>query len=304
MNLAKINLNLLVALDALLTERHVTRAAQKLFISQSAMSIALAQLRELLQDDILVRGAQGMVATQRGISLQPQVRKILEEVKGMIYAPQVFDAQAPRTFRIGMNDYTEFLILPRLLAKMAKIAPNIALQVINLNLLDQHSVFETERLDLAVGLLHEKNTPLMTEALFSESAVCVGRKNHPLLQKPLTVKRLLQAQHIAINLHSEPMMGKLDRALQKLGVKRNIALALPHMMSAFYLVKDTDYLLMCMRGLAKGLVQPFGLAMQELPFESECTEIMMAWPKTWCTDPAHTWLRDLIREIARTPDER
>ena len=297
MNLAKINLNLLVALDALLEERHVTRAAQKVFITQSAMSIALGQLRELLQDEILVRSAQGMIPTQRAIELQPQVQRLLHEIKALVHPPSVFDpATAKRTFRIGMNDYTEFLVLPRLLTKIAKIAPNISLQVVNLNMLDQHELFTTERLDLAVGMFFEKNTPLATEFLFRESGVCVARKSHPLIQKPLTLKRFLQAKHIAINLCPVPTLSRIDRALRKLGVERDVALGLPHMIAAFYLVRHTDHLLVSMRGMAEELIKPFNLAMQELPFVSESVDIFMAWPKLYTTDSAHTWLRTLLHE--------
>ena len=301
MNLEKINLNLLVALDALLTERQVTRAAHKVNISQSAMSIALAQLRELLQDEVLVRGANGMIPTRRALELQPQIHRLLESIKSMIHAPQIFDpATAVRTFRIGMNDYTEFLVLPRVLARIARIAPNISLKIINLNLLDHHEVLETERLDLAIGIFCEKipTTLLQTQCLFTETAVCVGRKDHPLLQKPLTLKRFLQAKHIANHLHSMPVLGRIDKALQHLGGKRDVVLALPHMVAAFYLVRGTDYLLASMRRLAEELVEPFGLVMRELPFVSESVDVHMAWSKSYTSDPAHTWLRNMISDTA------
>ncbi len=296
MNLEKINLNLLVALDALLTERQVTRAAQKVHISQSAMSIALSQLRLLLRDDILVRDRQEMIPTARALELQPWVRQILGEIKKVIHEPQQFNpATAVRTFRIGMTDYTEFLVLPQLLATLAKTAPNIALKIINLNLLDHHEVFEKERLDLAIGVLFEENTPLQTQHLLSESAVCVARKNHPLMQKRLTLKRFLQAKHIAINLHSMPVLGRIDKALHQLGVKRDVAIATPHLVAAFHLTHHTDYLMASMKHLAIELVEPFGLVMQELPFTVEPLDILMAWPKSLTSDPAHTWLRSQIR---------
>ncbi len=295
MNLEKINLNLLVALDALLTEKQVTRAAQKLHISQSAMSIALAQLRELLNDDLLIRANQRMVPTKRALELQPHLRRLLEEIKTVIQSPQTFDpATAECTFRVGMNDYTEFLVLPQLLAKISKVAPKVSLKIINLNHLDNHELFEAEQLDIAVGFFYEKNTLLQTEPLFAEDAVCVARKGHPALQKPLTLKRLLEHKHIANHLHSMPVLGRIDRALQKLGMQRDIALAIPHMIAACYLVRHTDYLLVTMRRLAEELSKSFGLIMQELPFTSETCEIFMAWQKPRSTDPAHIWLRSLI----------
>lgn len=295
MNLEKINLNLLVALDALLSERQVTRAAAKLHISQSAMSIALAQLRELLKDDLLVRGPQGMTPTRRALHLQPKIHEILADIKKIVYEPTAFNpAAATNNFRIGMTDYTEFLVLPHLMAKLAKEAPGVSIKVINLNLLDHYEVFEKERLDLAVGVFWEKPTPLQTQCLLAETAVCVARKNHPLMKKRLTLERFLQAKHIAINLHSMSILGKIDRAIHQLGKQREIAIATPHMVTAFYLIGHTDYLMASMRHLAVELVAPFGLVMQELPFEIESLDIQMAWPKTFNSDPAHAWLRSQI----------
>ncbi len=295
MNLEKINLNLLVALDALLAEQHVTRAANKLHLSQSAMSIALSQLRELLKDDILVRDGQVMTPTRRALELQPRLHKILEEIKKIVYQTPVFDpGTAVQTFRIGMTDYSEFLVLPRLMSILAAKAPGISLKIINLNLLDHHSVFESERLDLAVGVLFETTTPLQTQCLLSETQVCVARKDHPLMKKKLTLTRFLQAKHLAINLHSLPVLGRVDKALQQLGVKRQVAQATPHMVTAFHLLRHTDYLMTSMRHLAEALATPLGLAIQELPFATEPLEILMAWPKSLTSDPAHSWLRSQI----------
>ncbi|MBS0351792.1 MAG: LysR family transcriptional regulator [Proteobacteria bacterium] len=296
MNLEKINLNLLVALDALLSERHVTRAALKVHITQSAMSIALAQLRALLQDKILVRDRGAMQPTPRALELQPQVRHILEQIKKIIHEAPLFDpATTTKIFRIGMTDYTEFLVLPRLLATLAKNAPGITLKVINLNLLDHHEVFEKEQLDLAVGVLFEEHTPLQTQILLTETAVCVADKNHSLMKKQLTLKEFLQAKHIAINLHSMKVLGRIDKALHDLGVKRDIVLATPHLVAAFHLVRNTDYLMASMRHLSEKLTKPFGLVMQELPFAVESLDLMMAWPKSFTSDPAHCWLRQQIR---------
>ncbi len=295
MNLERINLNLLVALDALLSERHVTRAAAKVHISQSAMSIALSQLRELLQDDLLVRGSQGMAPTKKGLELQSWVHEILADIKKKIYQAEVFNpATAVRNFRIGMTDYTEFLVLPHLIAKLAREAPGVSIKVINLNLLDHYEVFEKERLDLAVGVFWEKSTPLQTQCLLSETAVCVARKNHPLMKKRLTLERFLQVKHIAIHLHSMPILGKIDKALHQLGKKREVAIATPHMVAAFYLIRNTDYLMASMRHLVEELIEPFGLVMQELPFATESLEIQMAWPKNFTSDPAHAWIRSQI----------
>jgi len=299
MNLAKINLNLLVALDALLTERQVTQAAKKVFVTQSAMSIALSQLRVLLQDEILVRSAQGMLPTKRALELQPQVQRLLGEIKTVIYASKEFDpATATRVFQIGMSDYCEFVVLPRLMQKLAKLAPGVSLKVSHLNTLDQYGSPETEQLELAVGVICLGKPPVNLEIdrLFTDSAVCVARKGNPLFKKRLTLKRFLEAKHIATNLYPGPVLSKVDRALQDLGVKRNVAVSVPHMLPALYLVKHSDYLLASAKRLAEGMVKELDLEMRKLPFPTYPVDVYMAWPKFLATDPAHLWLRNTIRE--------
>lgn len=300
MNLAKINLNLLVALDALLTERQVTHAAKKVFVTQSAMSIALAQLRELLQDEILVRGPNGMTPTKRALELQPQVQRWLEEVKTVIYASKEFDpASATRVFQIGMSDYSEFVVLPQLIQKLAKIAPGISLKISHLNTLDQYSSMEAEQLELAVGVIcHGKPPPaLEIECLFTDSAVCVAHKNHPLMKKPMTLKRFLAAKHISTNLYYGPVLTRIDKALQDLGVKRDVVVSLPHMMPALYLAKHSDYLLAVPKSVAQALAKQFDLSICKLPFPTYPVDIHMAWPKFWTTDPGHVWLRKTIQDL-------
>ncbi len=299
MNLSKINLNLLVALDALLTERHVTHAAHKVFVTQSAMSIALSQLRELLQDDLLVRSQQGMIPTKRALELHPQVQRLLNEIKTIVYATSVFDpSTASRVFQIGMSDYLELVILPRLIKKIAQVAPGITFKFSHLNSLDQYTP-EMGQLELALGVICQgKAAPFMeTESLFRDTAVCVGRKNHPLLAKPLTLKKFLQAKHISTNLYAGPVLTRVDKALQDLGHEREVVISLPHMIPALYLVKETDFLLASVELLAKEMVEELGLVMHKIPFPIPPVDIYMAWPKYLATDPAHLWLRNLVREL-------
>ena len=300
MNLCKINLNLLVALDALLTERQVTRAAKKTFVTQSAMSIALSQLRELLHDDLLVRGPQGMTPTPRAIELQPQLHEILQTIKEIVYTKQPFNPKTEKSlFKIGMSDYAELVCLPALSKIMAEEAPNISLKVIHLNSLDEIDVFEKEQLVLAVGVLSAKKTPLLTECIFRDHGVCVARKGHPLMKGELTLERFLQAKHIATHLQRDPTLSRIDQILKQLGAKRKIALTLPHIIAALHLVKQTDYLLASVNCLAEILAKPLGLEVRELPFATNPLDILLAWPQQYDKDPAQQWLRNTIRKATR-----
>jgi len=300
MNLNKINLNLLVALDALLSERQVTRAAQKIHVTQSAMSIALKQLRELLNDDLLVRYGHEMLPTARALALQSEVHQLLQSIEHLLLPPPSFNPKtAKQVFKIGLSDYTSLVLLPTLLQIVATEAPQILIKVVHLSSLDDMEIFEREQLTLGVGVLFCKKTSLCTENLLKDYGVCIARQDHPLFKQKLTLSRFLQAKHISTHLQRDPTLSKIDQALKKLGVKRQIALTLPYIVVALHIVKYTDYFLASIQYPAIRLAEMSGLAIRPLPFPTEPIDILLAWPEQYTQDPAQIWLRAKIRQAAQ-----
>jgi LysR family transcriptional activator of mexEF-oprN operon len=299
MNISKINLNLLIALDALLSEQHVTRAGEKIFITQSAMSSALTQCRELFKDPLLIRDGKNMKPTPRALALAPKIRQLLQEIEQTI-TPTTFDPKtATNTFRIGMSDYIEFVLLPKLLPLLNKQAPNINLRITHLNALDKKEPFEAQQLDLGIGVSFAKiPDSLETELLFTDGSACVARANHPLMQKKLTLKNYLAAKHITIMLPDDPYQTCIDRALEKIGHKRKSVITVPHMLPALFATANTPYIVTTTIILANTLAKALKLAIKKPPFPTETVEIKQAWQKHFTADPAHTWLRQLIKQAA------
>jgi len=238
MNIKKINLNLLQALDALLTEAHVTRAAKKLFITQSAMSNALNQLRELFQDDLLVRGPEGMLLTPKAETLQPKLHQLIRELQQLTVIEPIFDSkQSDRVFNIGMSDIAEFLLLPEILKRLRKEAPHVRLEIQHVNHVTSLHPFKKKNIELACGCLVDDILHLNKEHCFTFKGIVIARRDHPLMQTKITLKQYLNAKHIRVKYQARLEGTNIDQTLEKLGKKRNTVVTLAHVIPTLFTLR-------------------------------------------------------------------
>lgn len=200
MDLYRINLNLLIALDILFQEKNVTEAAKKIFLTQSAMSNNLQQLRIIFKDELLMREKKGMVLTSYAKELQPQLHRVLQELSGLVMNCRCFEPKtSTRVFKIGLSDYLSVLILPELITLLQIEAPYIKISVVSAYHLSSNEPFEKEEYDLAIGKMFQISSPVNTQLLFKDSAVCIINPKHPLAKKKkITLKDYLAYQHIAV----------------------------------------------------------------------------------------------------------
>jgi DNA-binding transcriptional LysR family regulator len=302
-HLSGIDLNLLPALDALLEERNVTRAAARVGVTQSAMSHALARLRVLTGDELLVRAGGAMVTTPRAEALAGPVRRALEEVGRALAPPAAFDARTAKlSVRLGMSDYVEIVLLPRLVALLGREAPRIDLAV--------HGVGDPAAADLAAGTLDlaifpprpEEHAPgVLSRRLFDERFVCVVRKGHPLAGEELTLARYAAADHALISPRGKKG-GFLDEALARFGLSRRVAVMVPHFVIAPHLVAASDLVLTLAARVAEILARPLGLAVLPLPPELRLEGFTLSslWHARTQDDPAQRWIRDQVAEVGKT----
>lgn len=301
LHLGSVDLNLLVVLDALLAERNVTRAASRVGITQSAASHALARLRALTGDELLVRGRDGMTPTTRGEALAQPVRRALEEI-GRALAPQApFDpGTATGRVLVATSDYGELVLLPRLAARVAKDAPGIDLRVVPAAD-DFAAPLASGEFDLAITPLRpdDERTGVYARRLFEERFVCVVREGHPLAGKKLTPARFAAASHALISPRGKEG-GFVDDALARLGLKRRVAVAVPHFLIAPHVVASTDLILTLAGRVADVLAGPLGLAVLTPPRELELTgfTISALWHERTHADPMQRWFRDVLAEEA------
>lgn len=297
MHLGAIDLNLLVVLDALLTERNVTKAAARIGITQSATSHALARLRALTGDELLVRGQKEMLPTTRGEALAAPVRRALDEIARALAPAESFDPKTTTArVTIGTSDYGELVLLPRLVKRLAREAPNVDLRIRPAGN-EWANMLASGAVDLVFAPLQsdDQRPGLYGRKLFDERFVCVVRKGHPLAKKKLTLARFVSVPH-ALIAPGGGEGGFVDKALSRLGMQRRVAVAVPHFLIAPHVVASTDLLLTLARRVAAILAAPLGLVLLPPPRELaiEGFTISAIWHERTHGDPLHRWLREAI----------
>lgn len=304
MNLSRVNLNLLVALDVLLKERHVTRAGRKLHLSQSAMSNILKQLRETFNDELFVRGARSsMIPTPRALELAIPVREALEKATLVFAAKESFDpATAQRAFTIAMSDYTEFVLLPVLVKRLRQVAPQINFIIKHLNYFTPEHVTELEadKIDLAIGIYAEIPLRLNSESLFEDYAVVVGAKKNPLLKKPLSLQEFAAANHLIVLFFEDRSQTLSDRIVDQAGLTRRAVVTVSHNLPAIYLLPETDLITLMLQRVVCKFAQTLPLAYQPAPYENPIAVVSQVWHSKNESDPAQRWLRNFVKEVVAT----
>jgi len=298
-HLARLDLNLLVAFDALLTERHVTRAAARLGMGQSAMSHNLGRLRELFRDELFVRAEGGMQPTPRAQALATHVHAALAEVQATLRPGGAFDpATADRLFRIGIRDDLEVAIIPPLLAHMQRAAPRVRVEVHQIDPERLLEMIDRDQLDLAIGVFSQGRTHHKRRLLCrSDGYLCLfSREVHDRIT-PLTVARYAAIPHVRVSSRVD-CENAIDAALAKKRHERWIVLSTPHAISVPFVLRQMHAIATLPRRAALVGAESLGLATAEVPIPLSGYSIAMLWHASYDHDPAHRWLHATTVRIA------
>jgi len=264
-NLRMVDLNLLVILDGLLTEQHVSRAAAKLHLTQSAVSHALNRLRLLLNDPLLIRQGKGMVPTSRALELQPELANLLAATQRLLGGADFDPAGATGVVRLAMSDYGVKVVLGRIFAKVRREAPSLQLHVQQLSRAEMIRAVQDGRVDVAMGVFPSVSATLRAQTLFNEHFVCVVDRTNPLASS-CGMDDYLAASHVLVSMNGEPG-GEVDRALGAIGQRRNVQYIVPHFTVAADLIRDTDLALTIAAQSLPSNFEEIGLIQVPLPFE-------------------------------------
>ncbi len=298
-NISAVNLNLFVAFDALLAERNVTRAAARLGLTQSALSNALRQLRQLFDDPLFVRGARGVTPTPRALALEAPIRRGLAAL-GAALSPPTFDAErVERRFTIAASDHVALVLLPSLLGTIRRKAPGLSIDVVPWGLHYVTPLLEQGRADLMIGF-HGKVPPQHAQReLFVEEFTCIARRGHPTIRSAkLTLKAWLAAPHVVVT-EKPDSASTVDRALGAKGLRRIVGVRVPHFSVVPRIVAETDFVAALGARIAAAYAKPLGLRTFAPPLALPPGRIGMVWHERWDADPGHTWLRETIAEVSR-----
>jgi len=291
-SLRRLDLNLLVTLDALLAEHNVTRAAERLHLSQPTVSVQLARLREALGDPLLLPGPRGMRPTARAEELREPLREALTSLAQALAPSRSFDpAGASQTWRVAASDYGESTIVLPALSGLRSAAPGtrLALRALNPPALARH--MEQGDIDLAFHVSAEAPPNLRRRSMFAERYVLAGRADHPRLKRRPTLAQFCRLEHVIVSPDGGGFHGATDTALAELGMTRRVALSVPHFLLLESVLVSTDLVAMMPARLARA--NP-ALRVTEAPVEVPGFEMLMLWPERVHRDPAHQWLREHI----------
>lgn len=290
-NLLRLDLNLLRTLDVLLAEHSVTRAAQRLHLSQPTVSVQLAKLREALDDPLLLPDSRGMKPTARADAIRQPLRAALHALESALVDGAEFDpANDDATWRISIFDYGEATVIQPLLASLREQAPNTRLALFQTQPNRVLARLERGEIDLAFQARDEAPQNLRSRKLFDEHYCLVGRCGHPALQHPLSLEEFCKLEHVVVSPNGGGFIGNTDKALEQLGYKRNVVLSVPHFLFMKQVVKNTNMVAL----MPSRLINPQTMESLKPPLEVDGFEMMMLWHERSHRDPRHQWLRRLI----------
>ncbi len=307
MNIAKVDLNLLVYLDVLIREGSVTKSANQLGITQPAMSNSLKRLRELFKDPLLVRTSSGMLPTKRAIELQPVIRQVLARLEETIQSEQGFSPQhSDRTFRVMASDYAESTLLMEVIKRLSLLAPKVSLDLMTPSDVDFHDV-EQGKVDMAINRFEELPQSFHQKVIWEDKFACVVNSQHPLVKK-CDLNAYLAAKHIwvsktgfgvgvGIDPNQIQKLGWVDSELTRLGKKRDIKVFTRHYHVALQLAKEQDLVATLPRRAANLYIQTPEVTIIPPPFDIPPFPLKMAWSALLQHDAGHIWFRRLISEV-------
>jgi DNA-binding transcriptional LysR family regulator len=296
--LGAIDLNLFVVFDAVMQERNVTRAGQRLGLSQPAMSHALTRLRHMLKDDLFIRSPKGMVPTPRAEQLALPVRSAIDGLQHSLEPTQFIPSKAARSFRVAADNYSAIVLVGPLAGRVTKTAPGVTLHFRpsgTLNILD---LLDRGELDLALGSFPDQGERFSRQLLLQDDFVVVLRKGHPAARAgELSMEKFAELSHLEVS-SVRYATDFVDQALARRGLTRRIQLRAPFL-SAVRILVASDMVSVLERRVAEELVRYRPLLFRALPHSSPTLEIAMIWPRWLDSQPAHRWLRDVVVQVTK-----
>jgi DNA-binding transcriptional LysR family regulator len=297
MSLRNFDLNLLKTLDALMTERSVTRAGVVLGRSQPAMSNALRRLRVALKDDLLVRGAHGMMLTPRAEAIRQTLRNTLSALEGDIFEEASFDpAVASGVYRVSMPDRLTLAVVPPLLDRLQQLAPNMALQVRTADRQQALELLDEDAVDLSLGWLDEKPRHLHAEFLLDEELNCVFRGGHPILKQKFNIKTVLSYPHLIVSATGR-RNAIFDDLISRHKLKRHALVAVTNFTAVPNMLSRTNMIGVFTQLASQVFEKSFGLIRRRVPLDIPRIATNMVWHARSHKDRKHLWLRQQIKAV-------
>lgn len=297
-NHVRFDLNLLAVFDAIMQERHIGRAGERLGLTQPAVSHALGRLRTLTGDRLFVKHARGVKPTPRASALAETIAPALVMLQTSLDPAREFQPQTvTRTIVIGASDYATLVLLPAVATSLRREAPLMDVSVRAISRADVDQALRRREIDLAIGPLAAAPEGIHSIPLFKERFVMIARKTHPLLKNPLTVEAFAALPHLLVSPRGDAS-GAVDMALRELGLSRRVALTVPHFLAAPFLIETTDLVAVIPERVAVRMRPAAGISIGEIPVGIPPWTVGLGQSKENLTDACMAWLVALICRTA------
>ena len=296
MKLTTFDLNLLLVFEAVLRERNVTKAGERLGLSQPAMSHALNRLRWMLKDQLFIRTPEGMLPTPRAEQLAQPVRRALSDLQSALDPEEFVPAQSERHFSAAVNNYAAVVLAGPITAECAALAPNLRLSLRPSGTLDLPDLLDRGELDLAIAAIDAPANRFARQVLFEDRYVAALRRGHPIGKRRLDLKAFAAQPRLVISSSGEDLRF-VDAALRANGQARIVALEAPYL-SAGAVLMQSDMVAVLGEKIAREFRRAYAIELRELPFESPVLRSVMLWHRRFDDQPAHRWLRTTIMSVA------
>lgn len=295
------DIQLLRAFTVLMAERNVSRAAERLRISQPAASQALARLRKLFDDPLLLRSRDGMVPTDRALQIERHATRLLDEYGRLVAPPGPFrPAESRRTFVLTGTEYVEFILTPRLLSRIGTEAPHVRIEM---RVPDPERILDllaSGEVDLRIGWVRDPPPSLRSQQLFQDHLVCIARLGHPAIAGALTQKQFLALPHVRPQIGGRTTTGRVvDERVAALGGELHLHLLVQNFLTVPFSVARSDLIATVPRRLVTEFRPQLPLQVLDPPIRLPRMRYAAYWHERSHKDPGHQWLRRVVLEAAR-----
>ena len=298
MNINSLDLNLLVAFVAIDRERNITLAADRVGLSQPALSNALARLRKILNDPLFVRTVRGMEPTPYAASIAEPIRKACELIDGALKMDASFDAaRSSRTFSIFMTDIGEAVMLPRLLRHLQTIAPSVCINIESIPRRGVQEAMISGDVDLAVGQFEGLAGGFFEQLLYRDEFVCIANAEHPTVTDTLSEQQFSTLPHVLVSSGGATHEAAVERMIAKQRMKRPVTMVVPHILTLPVVISQTDTIGTVPRNLALTFASSANIKLLRSPFKLPTIDIKQHWHERYHYDPANRWLRSVFLEL-------
>jgi DNA-binding transcriptional LysR family regulator len=300
MHLREVDANLLVTLDALLVDASVTRAAERLGRSASAISHALAKLREIFNDELFVRAGQKLVPTAKALELAPTVHVILAGMESLLRPNKPFDpSETSRDFAVAASEAGELILVQPLRRRLRELAPSVSVGWMASLPEENIDALRNSRCHFVIDIEGASVPPpdIRVLKLFDDSLATLGRSGHPLAKRKPTPAAFARADHIAVN--ALPGIEPVDRALARDRLACNISSRVPSVLVGLLLALNSDALITLPSSLSAILERQFGLVRINQPFRPVAFPLRLMWHSSYDRDECHEWVRGQLTALAR-----